>query len=46
MESLNTGKGLADVVQGKVGAGARSLKAFPRLNRLSSASRVQTIASV
>jgi hypothetical protein len=35
VESLNTGEGLADVIQGKTGAGVRSLQAFPRLNHRS-----------
>jgi hypothetical protein len=35
IESLNTGEGLADVIQGKMGAGTRSLQAFPRVNQRS-----------
>jgi hypothetical protein len=35
VESLNTGEGLADVIQLKMGAGVRFLQAFPRVNRCS-----------
>jgi len=35
IESLNTGEGLADVIKDKMGAGVRSLQAFPRVNQRS-----------
>jgi hypothetical protein len=31
IESLNTGEGLADLIQDQMGAGSHPLQAFPRL---------------
>jgi hypothetical protein len=35
IESLNTGEGLADVIQLKMGKGVQFLQAFPQVNRRS-----------